>query len=263
MGVLTESTYNTYGRHWGEVLFYTHLLGFVFSLAFAPTILGQWRRLVAHESNMPGARARVRSMDADSKSAAQDATTATSPPSPIHDLFSNLTSILPLSFPLPQLLSSFSTLRTTLSASSSPTSALPLLALNALTQIACISGVNRLSAHTTAVTVTVVLNVRKLVSFLISCVVFGNPVSLLMGVGAGLVFVSGAVYGWDSARGRGGKKAGRPEKGGKDDGGGAGSGVQTNSGKEGRQGEQADFNGMKSTGAASSVGGSARIRRMV
>jgi len=83
-----------------------------------------------------------------------------------------------------------------------PTHPLTLLLLNAITQIACISGVNRLSAGTTAVTVTVVLNIRKLVSFLLSCVIFGNRISGLMGLGAGLVFLGGAVYGWDSSRGR-------------------------------------------------------------
>ena len=255
MGVLTESTYNSYGRHWGEVLFYTHLLGFVFSLAFAPTILGQWRRLVAHESNMPGARARTRSMDAASKNAPPDPSTIAPPSSPLHDLFNNLTAVLPLPFPVPQLLTSLTSLPTSLT-SLTPTSPLPLLALNALTQIACISGVNRLSAQTTAVTVTVVLNVRKLVSFLISCVVFGNPVSILMGLGAGLVFVSGAVYGWDSARGRGEDKKGGKEGIGEKNG-------ALRAGNQSRHGEQADMKGMKGTGAASSVGGSARIRRMV
>lgn len=54
---------------------------------------------------------------------------------------------------------------------------------------------NRLSATTTAVTVTVVLNIRKLASFLLSCALFGNELSGMMLAGASVVFVSGAVYG--------------------------------------------------------------------
>lgn len=192
MGVVTESTYSTYGRHWGEVLFYTHLLGFVFSLAFFPTILTQWRRLLAHGASMSQSTLKA----TDASSVANDAGLA-APKS---------LSFLPQSFAgwasshLPFLSSASNAV-----SAYTPTSPLKLLLLNSVTQIACISGVNRLSAQTSAVTVTVVLNVRKLVSFLLSCIIFGNPVSGLMAVGAGLVFVAGAVYGWDSSRGSGKK----------------------------------------------------------
>ena len=81
-----------------------------------------------------------------------------------------------------------------------PPQGIQLLLLNALTQVACISGVNRLSAQTTAVTVTVVLNIRKLVSFMVSCVLFGNEMSGMAALGASIVFGAGAVYGWDSSR---------------------------------------------------------------
>lgn len=80
-----------------------------------------------------------------------------------------------------------------------PPQAIYLLA-NAVTQVACISGVNLLSAQTSAVMVTVVLNLRKLASFLLSCVVFGNPVGGMMAVGAAIVFAAGALYGWDESR---------------------------------------------------------------
>ena len=91
-----------------------------------------------------------------------------------------------------------------------PPQALLYLGLNAFTQFACISGVNRLASVSTAVTVTVVLNVRKLVSFLLSCFIFGNPVGGQMAIGAGVVFASGAVYGWDSA---GRKRSSKPTAG--------------------------------------------------
>ncbi|KAF5849736.1 hypothetical protein GGP41_005208 [Bipolaris sorokiniana] len=72
------------------------------------------------------------------------------------------------------------------------------LTANALTQLLCITGVNMLSANTSAVTVTIVLNIRKLVSFLLSIWLFGNHMSGLMKVGAAMVFGAGALYGWET-----------------------------------------------------------------
>jgi UDP-xylose/UDP-N-acetylglucosamine transporter B4 len=73
------------------------------------------------------------------------------------------------------------------------------LLLNSLTQLACITGVNLLSAQASAVTVTIVLNVRKLVSFVASTVLFGHQLSAGMAVGAGRVFGAGALYGWETS----------------------------------------------------------------
>lgn len=72
------------------------------------------------------------------------------------------------------------------------------LTANAVTQLLCITGVNILSANTSAVTVTIVLNIRKLVSFLLSIWIFGNQMSGLMMVGAAMVFGAGALYGWET-----------------------------------------------------------------
>ena len=70
---------------------------------------------------------------------------------------------------------------------------------NAVTQLACITGVNILCATATAVTVTIVLNIRKLVSFIFSTVLFGHQLSPLMIFGATLVFGAGALYGWETS----------------------------------------------------------------
>jgi len=72
------------------------------------------------------------------------------------------------------------------------------LTANAITQLLCITGVNILSANTSAVTVTIVLNIRKLVSFLLSVWLFGNKMSGLMQCGAAMVFGAGALYGWET-----------------------------------------------------------------
>jgi drug/metabolite transporter (DMT)-like permease len=73
------------------------------------------------------------------------------------------------------------------------------LAVNSLTQLACISGVNLLGSRSSAVTVTIVLNIRKLASFILSIWLFGNKLSGLMVVGAVLVFGSGALYVWETS----------------------------------------------------------------
>lgn len=72
------------------------------------------------------------------------------------------------------------------------------LTANAITQLLCITGVNILSANTSAVTVTIVLNIRKLVSFLLSIWIFGNQMGGLMKVGAAMVFGAGALYGYET-----------------------------------------------------------------
>lgn len=72
------------------------------------------------------------------------------------------------------------------------------LLANAITQLLCITGVNILSANTSAVTVTIVLNIRKLVSFMLSIWLFGNQMSGLMKVGALMVFGAGALYGYET-----------------------------------------------------------------
>lgn len=76
-----------------------------------------------------------------------------------------------------------------------------MLGVNSITQLLCITGVNFLGAKSSAVTVTIVLNVRKLVSFMLSIWLFGNPMTDKMLLGAGLVFGAGALYGWETTVG--------------------------------------------------------------
>lgn len=72
--------------------------------------------------------------------------------------------------------------------------AVPMLLVNALTQYVCISGVNRLSAKSSSLTVSIVLNVRKLVSLLLSIWLFGNRLPNGVMFGAALVFLGGGLY---------------------------------------------------------------------
>lgn len=81
-------------------------------------------------------------------------------------------------------------------------SQLVYLVLNVLTQYACIRGVNLLAAVSSALTVTIVLNIRKLVSLLLSIWLFGNRLAAGTLIGAVVVFSAGALYSLDSGKGR-------------------------------------------------------------
>jgi UDP-xylose/UDP-N-acetylglucosamine transporter B4 len=83
--------------------------------------------------------------------------------------------------------------------------------MNALTQYLCIRGVHLLSAKSSSLTVTVALNIRKLVSLLLSIYLFGNQLGSGVLLGAVLVFVGGGLYGIEGARLRNASK-GKGEK---------------------------------------------------
>ncbi|KAL2159281.1 hypothetical protein VTH06DRAFT_2716 [Thermothelomyces fergusii] len=74
------------------------------------------------------------------------------------------------------------------------------LVLNVLTQYACIRGVNLLAAASSALTVTIVLNIRKLVSLLLSIWLFGNRLATGTLIGAVIVFFAGGLYSLDGRR---------------------------------------------------------------
>ncbi len=82
-------------------------------------------------------------------------------------------------------------------------SQLVYLVMNVLTQYACIRGVNLLASASSALTVTIVLNVRKLVSLLLSIWLFGNRLAPGTLIGAFIVFFSGGMYGLEGSKSSG------------------------------------------------------------
>lgn len=82
-------------------------------------------------------------------------------------------------------------------------SQLAYLVMNVLTQYACIRGVNLLASAASALTVTIVLNVRKLVSLLLSIWLFGNRLSPGTLIGAFIVFFAGGMYGLEGSKSSG------------------------------------------------------------
>ncbi|EWC45984.1 hypothetical protein DRE_04777 [Drechslerella stenobrocha 248] len=87
------------------------------------------------------------------------------------------------------------------------------LCVNAATQYICVRGVNYLAGMSTALTVTIVLNIRKLVSLLLSIWLFGNHLDSGVITGAAVVFLGAFVYGLESQRqGRMRREAARAEQ---------------------------------------------------
>jgi UDP-xylose/UDP-N-acetylglucosamine transporter B4 len=176
-GIYADRLYATYGReHWKEALFYSHALSLPLFLTSCPQLLDQWRVVSSSPS-----------------------------------LLSHLDSGLWVSSG-PVRSTAFSVLAQICEIGAMKTflAHLPVqvayLAMNALTQYLCIRGVHLLSAKSSSLTVTIFLNVRKLVSLLLSIYLFGNHLAGGVLVGAALVFVGGGLYGFEGARLRSAKK---------------------------------------------------------
>ncbi|KAJ3127613.1 hypothetical protein HK098_006052 [Nowakowskiella sp. JEL0407] len=71
------------------------------------------------------------------------------------------------------------------------------LAMNILTQYVCVSGVHKLSSLATSVTLNLVLSIRKVVSLILSVIIFSNPFTVGHFLGAVLVFVGTIMYSWE------------------------------------------------------------------
>ena len=169
MGLYVQLTYARFGPHWNENLFYSHFLSLPLFLPFFPTIWGQFRRLIGSPPLVYRA------------------------PDPLQMLFYSSNHDL-LSYGASTSLSSKIRASPTLRVQI-PTHVLTL-AINSLTQYACIRGVNLLGARTSALGVTVVLNLRKLLSLFASIWLFGNNLPAGVSIGAATVFAGAGVYAW-------------------------------------------------------------------
>lgn len=163
MGAYTEDTYARFGASWTENLFYSHVLSLPLFLPLSSTLRKQYHQL-ANTPYLDVQRSGFHDF------VQQHQETA------IGDLVGHM---LAYAARTPQ--------------------GIFYLVSNALTQLICISGVNLLSSKSSAVTVTIVLNIRKLVSFILSTLIFGHSLNPLMILGSTLVFGSGALYGWETS----------------------------------------------------------------
>ncbi|KIH95269.1 solute carrier family 35 (UDP-xylose/UDP-N-acetylglucosamine transporter), member B4 [Sporothrix brasiliensis 5110] len=171
MGLYTEETYKKYGPQWRENLFYSHLLSLPLFLPFLPSLVRQFSRLAnSAPLSLPFLDAAASTAAHAAKRAVDGADVAVA-----------------------------AGLRESVERIHIP-SQLVYLVLNVLTQYACIRGVNLLAAASSALTVTIVLNIRKLVSLLFSIWLFGNRLSPGTLIGAIIVFSAGGLYSFDGKR---------------------------------------------------------------
>ncbi|KAF3481917.1 uncharacterized protein GIQ15_04676 [Arthroderma uncinatum] len=176
-GVYADRLYQKYGRdNWREGLFYSHALSIPFLLPSYPQLLPQLKSLLASPS-------------VTSFIQATSATTSTPP--------GNTTQFITSVLPLIHFLTNHPSIHPILSM-------IPIkiayLLLNALTQYICIRGVYLLLAKTSSLTVVIVLNIRKLVSLILSVYLFGNVLTMGVLAGATMVFLGGGIYANEGAR---------------------------------------------------------------
>ncbi|KAL2840145.1 UAA transporter [Aspergillus pseudoustus] len=193
-GIYADRLYETYGRnHWKEALFYSHMLSLPLFLPTFPQILGQWRALNSSSSLLNHTAALIGRTELTSASVSCGYSTSAGKLCEPSFRGAPAKAILPIL----KVMHEQKPLRPVLTGI--PVQVFYLL-LNALTQYWCIRGVHLLSAKSSSLTVTIVLNIRKLVSLLLSIRLFGNSLSHGVLAGAVLVFVGGAIYGLEGAR---------------------------------------------------------------
>ncbi|PGH08019.1 solute carrier family 35 (UDP-xylose/UDP-N-acetylglucosamine transporter), member B4 [Blastomyces parvus] len=186
-GVYADRLYETYGRNnWRESLFYAHAISLPFFIPYYPNLVSQLKALFASPSLLTSLSSA--SMLANTAETTTMATNLSSLPA--RSLLNPAVSYLQ-TLPDQSLISRFF-LQTPIK--------VVYLILNGLTQYVCIRGVHLLSAKSSSLTVTVVLNIRKLVSLILSVYVFGNVLVAGVLVGAVLVFAGGGLYGYEGAR---------------------------------------------------------------
>lgn len=229
-GVYADRLYATHGNtHWREALLYSHMLSLPFFLPTYSQLSAQFRAFMSSPSMLSDIDRFSSAADALQEThhgllmndnnnilannIVKNATVALShmaaaimSPSPSSS--SMMAASTPLSTTLHQTSTSISSI---LTASAGPGNVLDAilsrtpskifyLIINALTQYICIRGVYLLAAKSSSLTVTIVLNIRKLVSLLLSIYIFGNSLASGVLIGAGFVFLGGALYGVGSAR---------------------------------------------------------------
>ncbi|KAG9016871.1 golgi uridine diphosphate-N- acetylglucosamine transporter [Tulasnella sp. JGI-2019a] len=196
MGIAQENAYAKYGRgHWEEGLFYLHFLGLPMFSFVGRDLMSQFA--VANAS--PSVELSARSLVA----------TVGPAMSSLYLMPSSLPILTPYPHKYPDLTSLGSILHWLFTKSIEwldflPTVSIPSfwvpLTLNIVTQVFCVSGVNRLTSRVSSLTVTLVLVVRKAVSLGISVLlVQGKTGNAWLWGGAALVLLGTVTYSLDGA----------------------------------------------------------------
>ncbi|CRG89893.1 UDP-N-acetylglucosamine transporter YEA4 [Talaromyces islandicus] len=206
-GVYADRLYAVHGNtHWREALLYSHLLSIPFFLPTYPQLSSQFRAFMDSSSmlstvgSIPAVAESGLFANATTATVTSVLSTATAPPAVAAYASNNVVEQARQSVSIFWLLfrgSGYALLRSVLATTPNK---IFFLVVNALTQYICIRGVYLLAAKSSSLTVTIILNIRKLVSLLLSIYIFGNLLSTGVLIGAGFVFLGGALYGVASAR---------------------------------------------------------------
>ena len=176
MGLYTQLTYASYGSHWHENLFYSHFLSIPLFAPLFPSLLSQFQKLLTSRPLQL------------SPYVAQASSPFLTPSKTANNMTATADQLPPI------------LLTTTTSMVDTIPHHIFSLALNALTQYACIRGVNLLGSRTSALGVSIVLNVRKLISLFLSIWIFGNQLPPGVMAGAVVVFSSAGIWAWEGQR---------------------------------------------------------------
>ncbi|KAI9039736.1 putative UPD-GlcNAc transporter (Mnn2-2) [Aspergillus affinis] len=185
-GIYADRLYERYGRsHWKEALFYSHTLSLPLFIPTYSHLLSQWQALFLS----PHLLSKVTTLMAEGGSSN----------STLHKVGNLAATKLPFGTSAGTFLGALRDSHLAPFLAFIPMRMVYLL-MNALTQYLCIRGVHYLSAKSSSLTVTIVLNIRKLLSLVLSIYLFGNDLALGVLIGGLLVFSGGALYGFEGAR---------------------------------------------------------------
>jgi UDP-xylose/UDP-N-acetylglucosamine transporter B4 len=207
-GVYVDRLYAQHGNsHWREALLYSHMLSLPFFLPTYPQLSSQFRALLSSPPILSSLSSvlgdnELFSINATTLSHVASVTSRTVTPTPTAMVAAadNFVNPIRQSSAVAWLISRGPGYYFVQYILAQTPSKIFFLLINALTQYVCIRGVYLLAAKSSSLTVTIVLNIRKLVSLLFSIYIFDNSLATGVLVGAGFVFLGGALYGVESAR---------------------------------------------------------------
>ena len=191
LGFSQEKTYGKYGRHWEEGMFFLHFLALPMFAFFGNDLRDQIRQANAtpRVSLAHPLYALVRSSTPISRVSGHPTIPVPLPVIPIPNL-----GVLPITIPSFILKKIDKLFIPPLSDFSVPAFWIPLT-INLITQLICVSGVNRLTARVSSLTVVLVLALRKAVSLVISVVLIGRSSgNTQLWAGAGAVLLGTILY---------------------------------------------------------------------
>jgi UDP-xylose/UDP-N-acetylglucosamine transporter B4 len=191
LGFSQEETYEKYGRHWEEGMFFLHFLALPMFAFFGNDLRDQIRRANA-SPRVSLAQPLYMLVHGSAPSAQVSGDHISAAPLPIMPI--PKLGVFPITIPSFILKKIDKLFIPLLSDFSVPSFWIPLT-INLITQLVCVSGVNRLTSRVSSLTVVLVLALRKAVSLVISVVLIGRSSgNIQFWAGSGGVLLGTILY---------------------------------------------------------------------